>query len=78
MMAVRSGERPIILALAALPGSKMNRKTVELGVLTLVSALVCGAAFAFDYVVIGAVFGVLACLIGMITFALVQHTDQAS
>jgi hypothetical protein len=56
----------------------MDRITVELGVLTVVSALVCVVAFAFDYVVVGAVFGVMACLIGMITFAWIQHTDQAS
>jgi hypothetical protein len=56
----------------------MDRKTVELGVLTVVSALICVTAFAFDYIVIGAVFGVLACLIGMITFALIQRSDQAS
>jgi hypothetical protein len=45
---------------------------------TVVSALVCGTAFALDYVVVGAVFGVLACLIGMITFTLIQRSDQAS
>jgi hypothetical protein len=56
----------------------MDRKTVELGVLTVLSALICGTAFAFDYVVVCAVFGVLACLIGMITFALIQRNDQAS
>ena len=56
----------------------MDRKIIELIVLTVVSAVICGMAFAFDYVVVGAVYALLACLIGMITFELIRRSDQAS
>jgi hypothetical protein len=47
----------------------MNRRVSELIVLTGLSAVICGVAFAFDYYVATAVFAALTCTTGVLAVA---------
>jgi hypothetical protein len=52
----------------------MDRTLLEVIALTGLSAVICGVAFAFDYVVPTAIFAVMTCTIGLIALALRQRS----